>query len=321
MSAPSKFALGLFAPSGPGAREISPLLWGLIWLSVAVIVILAVAVVAGILVRSRGDHDPKSVMPARSGKGLWWIYGGVGISTVVLVGMTGWTMATIARISAPADAAALSINVSARQWWWGLSYDAAHAADAFDTANEIHIPVGEPVAFALTSPDVIHSFWVPALGGKMDVIPGRTNHLWLEADKAGVYQGQCSEYCGREHAGMALLVVAEPKDRFEAWRAAQRAPAVPPPTRDLQSGLDRFIARCGSCHTVRGSPANGKKGPDLTHVMSRSTIAAGLLENNPGNISGWIAHPQGLKPGALMPDIAMSGPEFQAILTYVETLK
>jgi cytochrome c oxidase subunit 2 len=319
MSHGSPLPLGLFSPAGAGAREISPLLWGLIWLSIIVVVIITVAVVAGCYVRSRGDRDPKLVVPTRSGSGLWWIYGGVGITTIILIAFIGWTVATIAGIANPPTTAVFTVDVSARQWWWGLRYDDPDAAKAFNTANEIHIPVGEAVHFNLSSPDVIHSFWVPALGGKTDVIPGRINQMWLEADKPGVYRGQCSEYCGREHAQMGFYVVAEPKAQFEAWRAAQRTSAVVTATNE--TGLARFVDRCGKCHNVRGTSANGTKGPDLTHVMSRSTIAAGMLDNNIGNLSGWIAHAQGIKPGALMPDIDMSGPEFQSILIYVETLK
>ena len=227
----------------------------------------------------------------------------------------------MARLATPPSDPSLTVEVSARQWWWGFHYDDPDPAKAFDTANEIHIPVGEPVRFKLNSPDVIHSFWVPALAGKVDVIPGRSNSLWLEADKPGVYRGQCSEYCGRQHAEMAFYVIAEPRPQFDAWRAVQQAPAPEPATAELHDGFARFVNRCGKCHVVRGTKAKGAKGPDLTHIMNRSKIAAGMLDNNLGNLSGLIAHPQGLKPGALMPDIAMSGPEFQSILSYVETLK
>jgi len=313
--------LGMFEPAGAGARAIHPLLWGLIWLSIIVVVFIAVVVVAGIFVRGRGTREPHLVIPARAGRGLWWIYGGVGISTIILIAFIGWTVTTMAGLATPSSEFSLTVNVSARQWWWAFQYDDPDPAKTFNTANEIHIPVGEPVRFNLSSPDVIHSFWVPALGGKVDVIPGRSNSLWLEADKPGVYRGQCSEYCGRQHAEMAFYVIAEPRSQFEAWRAAQQAQAPEPETAGLQDGLDHFVDRCGKCHNVRGTKAKGIKGPDLTHVMSRSTLAAGMLDNNLGNLSGWIANPQGLKAGALMPDIAMSGPEFQSVLSYVETLK
>jgi cytochrome c oxidase subunit 2 len=312
--------LGLFAPKGLGAAESSPLLWGLIWLSVVVVAIVTLAVVVGIAVRATGDRDPAAVKVERSGNGLWWIYGGVGLSTLVLLAFVGWTIATMAGIAKPPRPAAFTIEVSARQWWWGFTYDEAGPDKAFTTANEIHIPVGVPVHFALNSPDVIHSFWVPALGGKTDVIPGRTNEMWLEADKPGVYRGQCSEYCGEEHAQMALFVFAEPAPQFEAWRAAQAADATTP-AGAAGAGEAQFVARCGRCHAVRGSAARGELGPDLTHLMSRTSIAAGMLANSIGNLAGWIANPQGIKPDAKMPNIDLSGPELQSMLAYLETLK
>jgi cytochrome c oxidase subunit 2 len=166
--------------------------------------------------------------------------------------------------------------------------------------------------------DVIHSFWVPALGGKTDTIPGQTNITWLQADKPGIYRGQCTEYCGKQHANMAFFVVAEPPQQFEQWRQKQIAPATPSP--DLTQAVAAFQTRCGVCHTVRGTPAGGKVGPDLTHVMSRGTLAAGTLPNTPGHLAGWIADPQGVKPGNHMPQVDMSGADLNAIRTFLQTL-
>ncbi|MEO6829366.1 MAG: cytochrome c oxidase subunit II [Acidobacteriaceae bacterium] len=293
----------------------------MIWLSIVVVVVIAIAVVAGVFLRSRRGRGPGQIVVSQPGDGRWWIYWGVGISTIVLFGFVGWTVSTIAAIARPPAASAFTVDVSARQWWWGFSYGGSRGREAFATANELHIPVGEPVRLDLSSPDVIHSFWVPMLGGKTDVIPGRVNRMWLEADKPGVYRGQCSEFCGRQHAKMALYVVAEPRAQFEVWLASQQAAAVTPATGALRIGHNRFVDRCGKCHTVRGTLAKGEKGPDLTHVMSRSTLAAGTLPNNVGNLAGWIAHPQGIKPDALMPDIDLSGPELQSIVAYVATLR
>lgn len=310
--------LGLFSPEGTGAHAISPLLWGLIWLSVAVILLIAAAVVAGVFVRSSGARDPATVKVERSGNGLWWIYGGVGVSIVILLIYVGWTMSTMAGIAAPSRPAALTIAVSARQWWWSFAYDTPGGAVV--TANEVHIPAGVPVRFILTSPDVIHSFWVPALGGKTDVIPGRANEAWLEADKPGVYRGQCAEFCGMQHAGMALFVEAQSPADFAEWLKAQAEPAATPGGGAEAAGALLFVARCGGCHTVRGTEAHGTKGPDLTHVMTRTTLAAGVLDNTVGNLSGWIADPQSLKPGAKMPAVDLSGAELQSILAYLKTL-
>ncbi len=317
MTAAGPMPLGLFSPEGAGAHAISPLLWGLIWLSIAVIAIIAVAVAAGIVVRSSGARDPSAVKVERSGNGLWWIYGGVGVSTVVLLLFVGWTVSTMAEIVTPSVGHGLTVAVSARQWWWSFTYDTL--AGPVVTANELHIPVGVPVRFVLTSPDVIHSFWVPALGGKTDVIPGRANEAWLEAVKPGVYRGQCAEFCGVQHAGMALLVDAQSPDAFDAWMKAQAEVAAAPDA-ETAAGAALFTARCGSCHTVRGTEAHGTKGPDLTHLMSRTTLAAGVLDNTVGNLSGWIADPQSIKPGAKMPAVDLSGAELQSILTYLKTL-
>jgi cytochrome c oxidase subunit 2 len=305
-------------PIGPVAERLSPLLWGLIWLSVTVVLIIGVAVGLGILSRTRATHDPHDIAPERSPRGLRWIYAATGISVVVLAVFVGWTFATMAGIAQPPQPAALVIDVSAAQWWWRFAYEPENGSPGFVTANELHIPVGLPVRFRITSPDVIHSFWVPALGGKTDAIPGQVNETWLEASKPGVYRGQCSEYCGPQHAQMGLVVIAEALDQFNAWRASQAADA--PPAADA-NGRVQFILACGDCHTVRGTAARGNRGPDLTHLMSRATLAAGILENNRGNLAGWIGNPQGIKPGAKMPAIPISGPSLQAILNYLSGLR
>jgi cytochrome c oxidase subunit II len=184
----------------------------------------------------------------------------------------------------------------------------------FATANEIRVPVGRPVELQLKSADVLHSFWVPALAGKLDMIPGRTNVLRVRADRAGEFRGQCAEYCGGPHALMALFVVAEDPQRFEEWTQRQRRPA--------QAANPSFISHCGACHTVRGTAAVGTRGPDLTHVGSRLTIGAGLLPNNAGALAGWIASSQHLKPGNLMPSFeAFSGKELRGLAAYLESLK
>lgn len=304
--------LSVLSPAGPAAQQISPLLWGLLWLSVIVVAIIAGAVVGGVVVRRHREADPSKGGVIESRGGVGWVYAATGVSTLVLLLFIGWTLVTMAQSGPPAGPA-LTVDVSARQWWWSFGYAASAGEPGFTTANEIHIPVGQPVRFLLSSPDVIHSFWVPALGGKTDVVPGRVNETWLEADKPGVYRGQCAEYCGEEHAEMALRVIAESPPDFAAWRQKQAAPAA-------ATGSAVFVARCGECHTVRGTAANGVRGPELTHLMSRSTIAAGMLDNTPGNLAGWIANPQGIKPDAKMPNVPLSGPDLQAVLTYLETL-
>lgn len=317
---PGALPMSYWSAAGPQAASIDGLLWGLIWLSIIVVVIIAVMVIAGVIIRGRSGREVTTTPVERSGRGTSLIYIGVGISTLVLIVYTGWTVATMAGIARPPTPPALTIDVVAHQWWWEFHYDDRQDGESFTTANEIHIPTGAPVHFTLRTVDVIHSFWVPALGGKTDVIPGRVNEMWLQADKPGVYRGQCAEYCGQQHAQMALRVVADNPQDFAAWRQNQLADAPAPSSETAKLGLARFQLRCAACHAIRGTPAGGSLGPDLSHLMTRTTIAAGMLPNNPANLSGWIADPQGIKPGALMPNIELSGPELTAIRTYLLTL-
>jgi cytochrome c oxidase subunit 2 len=318
MSAP----LNYLTSAGARANMILPLTWGVLIISILVCVIVCGLLVAAIFRRRRvvgfaEDDDTRSLLSRPRG-GLTWVYVGVGISTLVLVATTIWTMKTLADVVSPPREAKLTIEVTGHQYWWEARYFSDQPGQIFTTANEIHIPAGEPVRFKLIGGDVIHSFWVPALGGKTDTIPGQTNLTWLQADRPGIYRGQCTEYCGKQHANMAFFVVAEEAAQFEQWRRQQIAPAAPSP--DLAQDVAVFQTRCGVCHTVRGTPAGGKVGPDLTHVMSRGTLAAGTLPNTPGHLTGWIANPQGVKPGNLMPQIDMSGADLNAIRTFLQTL-
>ena len=304
---------------GLQSARILPLTQGLLAISVIVVVIIAALVLIAILRRARSGAVAGT--PVMESEATGWISIGVGLSTVVLVGLVIWTSVTMAEIANPPSEPALSIEVRGHQWWWEFAYLNDDPSKTFVTANEIHIPVGKPVRFALTGEDVIHTFWVPSLGGKIQLIPGQTNLTWLEADRPGVYRGQCSQYCGQQHAHMTLTVFADPPEAFETWRATQLRAAPQPSSDETRLGERRFIERCAACHTVRGTRADGHVGPDLTHLMSRTTIAAGTLPNNPGFLSGWIANPQSLKPGSLMPDPELSGPDLADIRSFLATLK
>jgi cytochrome c oxidase subunit II len=222
----------------------------------------------------------------------------------------------------PSDGA-LRVEVIGEQFWWRVRYLDADGDVAFETANEIAIPTGRRVALRLTSADVIHSFWVPSLGGKIDMIPGRTTTLTLLADRDGIYRGQCAEFCGAQHARMAFHAVAMAPDRFERWLDQQRQPPPEPTDPFLRRGLEVFLSSgCGACHTVRGTEAAGTLGPDLTTMGSRPSVAAGTLPNNVGTLAGWIAASQHLKPGNLMPSFdALTGPDLRAVAAYLESLK
>lgn len=217
---------------------------------------------------------------------------------------------------------AVNIQLIGHQWWWEARYQFDDPSKNFTTANELHIPVGRPVVITLNSQDVIHSLWIPNLHGKRDLIPGRTAILRLRADLPGTYRSQCAEFCGLEHALMALLVVAEPEAQYQAWVSHQNAPSVSPTDALAQRGQEVFLSKtCVMCHTIGGTTAQGRFGPNLTHLASRSTIASGMFPNNRGYLGGWIADPQSMKPGANMPANALQPDDLNALLAYLETLK
>jgi cytochrome c oxidase subunit 2 len=217
---------------------------------------------------------------------------------------------------------ALQIRVTGHQWWWEVQYRDSLPQNWVTTANEIHIPVGRPVAFELRSADVIHSFWPPNLSPKRDQIPGNENSLWFQADSAGIYRGECAEFCGHQHAKMAFLIVAEPPSEFVSWLARQRDTAATPTDALAQRGKEVFLtSSCVMCHAISGTTAGSRIGPDLTHLASRRTIAAGTLPNSRGNLAGWILDPQAIKPGVKMPPNQLSSADLEALLAYLETLK
>jgi cytochrome c oxidase subunit 2 len=246
-------------------------------------------------------------------------------SVVATVGLVALTVASVLKDGALAALPlkdGVTIEVTANQWWWDIKYEADEPSKIFLTANELHVPVGRPVLVKLDARDVIHSFWVPNLHGKKDLIPGRTATIQFRADKPGVYRGQCAEFCGYQHAKMAFLVIAEPPEAYDKWVAAQRAPAAEPATDRAKRGQGVFMSStCIMCHTIQGTGALGRTAPDLTHVASRLTLAAGTLANTRGNLAGWILDPQNVKPGAKMPAHSFASEDLNALLDYLETLK
>lgn len=304
------------------AQTIAYLTWALLILSIVVVVIITALTLLGVW-RRRATLDALETSRGpilRPAGGMSWITIGVAISTLALLGGMAWNAYTMAAINKPTREPALTIKVIAHQWWWEFRYSSGGPSQYFQTANEAHIPVGEPVRIEVETSDVIHSFWAPALGEKIDAIPGQTNRTWLEAAKPGVYRGQCSEYCGRQHAHMGLVIVADTAKDFDAWREKQLRPAEKPASE--LAGADRlFTARCGGCHALRGTTAAGMLGPDLTHLMSRSGLAANTLSNTPANLTGWIADPQGIKPGAKMPTLDLSARELTILHHYLQSQK
>ncbi|WP_291689483.1 cytochrome c oxidase subunit II [Bradyrhizobium sp.] len=250
-----------------------------------------------------------------------FISAAVAATVIVISGFTVTSFFATRRLSVagPDD---LTVKVSGLQWWWNVQYFGATPAENFQTANEIHIPVGRNVRFQLEGDDVIHSFWVPSLAGKQDLIPGRPNELSVRAERAGIYRGQCAEFCGMQHAHMAFFVIAEPQADFDRWAEMQRQPAAQPADSEAAAGQQAFLSKpCAACHSVRGTAATGTSGPDLTHVGSRKTIAAGLFDTTRGSLAAWIADPQTLKPGNNMPMVTLSRDELLSVSAYLASLK
>jgi len=308
---------------GPAAASERSLGWWLLIVSAVVVVVVIVLVVAGAFYRPR-DRAGESLERTAAHGGLPWIYiGGLIIPAAILIVSFGLTLGTLHATTRPPTDPAATIQIIGRRWWWEVRYvDQRDPTKTIVTANEIHVPVGKPVQLEISSDDVIHSFWIPQLAGKTDAIPGVTNVAWLQADSVGIYRGQCTEYCGLQHANMAAVVIAESPVAFAAWEQAQQKPAAVPTDPEAAAGLAVFQkSACATCHAIRGSDALGRVGPDLTHLATRLTIAAGTLENTRGNLAGWIGNSQSIKPGNDMPVMNLPPDDLQALLAYLETLK
>lgn len=300
-------------PAGPFAGPVTLLSWVLLAMGVVVLVVVLVAL--GIAL-----FGPRRWRARLGGVRLVWI-GGLAFPVVVLSALLVYGLGLTSHLTEAPRAGELRIRVTGEMWWWRVAYLDEQGREVVQDANEIHIPAGRPVVFELESADVIHSFWVPRLGGKTDMIPGRRNILRLQADAPGVYGGQCAEFCGGPHALMGLVVVVHAPEAFEAWRSRRLEPS---PQAALPSrGAEVFTAAgCGACHTISGTSANGLAGPDLSFVGARRTIGGGILPNNQGTLAGWISDSQAIKPGNRMPAYpVLSGEDLRAVSAYLESLK
>ena len=306
----------VLSPAGSAAGSIASLSW-LLFVGAALIF----AGVMGLLAWAVSRRASQPVRPR-----LWIIGGGVVFPLAVLTSLYAYSNLQTPGWLAQPPAGALIVGITAHMWWWEVRYRDPASGQDVTLANELHLPLDRPVWLGLSSSDVIHSFWVPALAGKMDMVPGRVNHLLVEAHQAGVYRGQCAEYCGEQHARMALHVVAQAPAAFDAWLAAQARPAAAPtgPSAPLiERGRQAFLAqRCNACHSVRGVAEQGRLGPDLTHVGSRLYLGAGTLPNQAGSMAHWIANTQAIKPGARMPSSKdMDSATLSALAAYLEQLR
>lgn len=322
LQAPRYAQQSMIDPAGPKAAAVNDFWSFLIVTSTIVFVVVVGALLYGALKRRRDPHEPAVAADAEHRIGRV-VAGAVGATALILAVFLTLNWRLERAIAAPKQANVLTIDVIGRQWWWEIQYpDSLTPSNWISTANEVHIPVNRPVRLRMTSRDVIHSFWVPSLSGKKDLVPGRVTETWFQADSPGVYRGQCAEFCGHQHANMALLVVAHRPDEFHEWVAAQRAPASEPYDSLRQAGKQVFLAgSCSLCHAIVGTPAGGRIGPDLTHIGSRRTIAAGTLPNTRGHLAGWILDPQRIKPGVYMPANGLEPRQLDALLAYLEGLK
>jgi cytochrome c oxidase subunit 2 len=289
---------------------------GLIW--ILVVVAMIVAIKRRDSTRDATSHEASAgnERKARTAVGAALI-----VTAIVLVAFLSYDFAA-GRALGQHPASALTIEVTGHQWWWEVQYESSDVSQRLVTANEIHVPVGQMVQFRLRAADVIHSFWAPNLNGKRDLIPGYSSTLWFKADTAGVYRGQCAEFCGLEHAKMAFYVVAETPENFAAWRSEAGTPHGPPADPGAVNGQRVFMSSgCPLCHSIAGTDARGTVGPTLSHLKSRSTIAAGTLPNTRANLASWIADPAAIKPGVRMPAFPLKPVERDAIVAYLETLK
>lgn len=299
--------------NGSESHTISGLWWVMFALAAAVYAIVGSFILVAAF-RGRGTRHgrPTRITP----DGFIWV-GGIIVPTLILMTIAGFTVSTTAAVRKPSSQA-LRIDVVGKRWWWAVDYPGL----GIKTANEIHVPVGQPLSFKLTSDNVIHSFWVPQIAGKVDTIPGQNNYLNVTVRKAGTYRGLCAEYCGTQHANMQFLVIAQSPGDFGRWAA--RESILPPRDLTEEQARGQFVfvnSACAGCHTIKDTQAQGDVGPDLTDVGQRQTLGAATIPNDTGHLSGWIANPQTVKPGNQMPPQSLSSSDLHAVVAYLQSLK
>jgi cytochrome c oxidase subunit II len=315
-------------PAGPQSGRIDTLWWSFFWLLGTIFIVVMILTVMTLGRRHRGfEQEPleRTHKPSeQTDSSLRRVIAGATITTIVILfvlivasSLTGKANSELQEKKNP-----LTIQVTGNQWWWAVQYLNGDPTQNLSTANEIHIPVGRPVQIRGVSNDVIHSFWVPNLNGKRDLIPSHITTEWIEADHPGAFRGQCAQFCGLQHAHMSIWVIAEPEDRFEAWMKAQLQPAATPSTPTQIRGEQVFLNNaCMYCHAIQGTPASGQNGPDLTHFGSRRGIAANTVPNTMGNLAGWILDPQSMKPGNHMATVEVNSTDLHPLVEYLESLK
>ena len=303
-------------PTGDNMRKIWNLFIPIFWASVVIFVIVqAISIYAVIRFRRRPDSPLPHAVHGNTRLEIAWTI----LPALILVVVAVPTLTTIADLHGDPGDEAVTIRVIGHQWWWEFQYP----DEGIVTAGTMHVPVDRPVRLELQSADVIHSFWPPKLAGKQDVVPGHNNLLIFTPEEIGEFRGQCAEFCGTQHANMAFSVAVDSADDYAAWLEAQKQPAAEPQPGTLEAqGKDTFMtSACVGCHTINGTQAQGITGPNLTHVGSRGALAGHTLPNTPEDMARWIADPQAVKPGTLMPDVGLSDDQVNAVVAYLESLK
>ncbi|QGZ64878.1 cytochrome c oxidase subunit II [Paraburkholderia acidisoli] len=303
--------------AGPAAAPVRVLDWALAALCAGVCVVIA-GLLGFAMRRKRNVADPAATTRDVTANRIVLV--GTIVSSLLLLGALVAMLRVLAAVAEPPREPALTIQVTAYDWWWKVTYIGPSGLP-FNTANEIHIPTGEPVRILLQSADVIHAFWVPALAGKTQAIPGQVNRQWLQADRPGIWRGQCTQFCGPQHAHMAMEVIAQSPDDFAHWLDAQAHLVTAPDNEAAQRGEHVFAVHCAACHAVRGSLSSGAQAPDLTHLASRRWLGAGTLVNTHANRLDWVAHAQQIKPESLMPNIVLTPDETHDLGAWMDTLQ
>jgi cytochrome c oxidase subunit 2 len=305
----------IFNAATPQAKKINDLDYGFIIAACAIFLLVA-GLAAFICFKYRAKQDSSEPIQTSGNRKLEiWM---VGIPLILVISFFFWSVNTMSAVLPDRGNHKPDVIITGHQWWWQATYPGT----TINTANEIHLPIGKKVLIQLEAADVIHDWWVPALGGKMDMIPGMHNFLWVAIDKPGIYEGACSEFCGQQHAWMRILVVAQKPTDYEQWLREQVRSALPTTDTSAKLGAALFMnASCSSCHSITGTNANGTQGPDLTHFGSRQTMLAGMMGNTTGNINRWLTDPQKVKPGANMPRFIFGADTVRALTAYLKQLR
>jgi cytochrome c oxidase subunit II len=314
------------APAGPQAARLAGVTWTFIAVCAVVYVAVMVALLTALVRRGRDAPGEASGEAPDEKARLRVVAAAGGLTTLILLGLLIVSVRAGHGLNPMRGAHdTLTVRVTARQWWWEFQYPGDAPNQRVTTANELHIPTGRPLLLELVSRDVIHSFWVPALHGKRDLIPGHDSTTYIQADRPGVFRGQCAEFCGAQHAKMGFVVLAQPESEFQAWLDQQRRPATAADaiaSAPVRHGHDLFVGgTCPMCHTVVGTIAGATMGPDLTHIASRTTLAAGSVPNVRDHLARWIADAQAIKPGSRMPPTPLASEDLNDLLDYLETLR